>query len=152
MVVNSGRVFLVVSGLHVRLTTYVYTAEPYCPARRAYLRYPLCFDGSRSGIKCGKPKFASLAADPSESANNPRAQNYLGMLFYEGRGVTRDLAEAVKWFRRGARQSNAQACQNLGICYQAGLGVAKDIPKAVILFRQAVERGRYGCGSILWLP
>ncbi|CAN0563899.1 unnamed protein product, partial [Ectocarpus sp. 12 AP-2014] len=26
----------------------------------------------------------------ADSANNPRAQNYLGMLFYEGRGVTKD--------------------------------------------------------------
>lgn len=83
-----------------------------------------------------------MAADPSESANNPRAQNYLGTLFYEGRGVTRDLSEAVKWFRRGARHGNVQACQNLGICYQAGLGVTKDMPKAVELFRQAVEGGR----------
>lgn len=83
-----------------------------------------------------------LAAEPSESANNPRAQNYLGVLFYEGQGVTKDLGEAVKWFRRGARQGNAQACQNLGICCQAGLGVAKDLPKAMELFRQAVEGGR----------
>ncbi len=35
-----------------------------------------------------------LAALPSESANNPRAQNYLGALYYEGRGVTRDVDEA----------------------------------------------------------
>lgn len=89
-----------------------------------------------------RPNDDSLAADPSESANNPRAQNYLGALFYEGRGVAKDLTEAVKWFRRGARQGNAQACQNLGVCYQAGLGVSKDIPKAVELFRQAVEGGR----------
>lgn len=84
----------------------------------------------------------SLAADPSESANNARAQNYLGTLFYEGRGVAKDLQEAVKWFRRSARQGNAQACQNLGICHQAGLGVPKDMPKAAQLFRQAVEGGR----------
>ncbi|CAM9328628.1 unnamed protein product [Ectocarpus sp. 12 AP-2014] len=83
----------------------------------------------------------SLAAHPSESANNPRAQNYLGTLFYEGRGVTKDRGEAVKWFRLSARQGFPQACQNLGMCYQTGAGVEKDLPKAVELFRQAVEGG-----------
>ncbi|CAB1120360.1 unnamed protein product [Ectocarpus sp. CCAP 1310/34] len=83
----------------------------------------------------------SLAAHPSESANNPRAQNYLGTLFYEGRGVTKDRDEAVKWFRLSARQGFPQACQNLGMCYQTGAGVEKDLPKAVQLFRQAVEGG-----------
>ncbi|CBJ48727.1 Sel1 domain-containing protein [Ectocarpus siliculosus] len=83
----------------------------------------------------------SLAAHPSESANNPRAQNYLGTLFYEGRGVTKDRDEAVKWFRLSARQGFPQACQNLGMCYQTGAGVEKDLPKAVELFRQAVEGG-----------
>lgn len=83
-----------------------------------------------------------MAAEPSESANNPRAQNYLGALYFDGRGVTKDLDEAVKWFRGSALQGNAQACKNLGTCYEAGLGVAKDQTKAVELFRQAVEGGR----------
>ncbi|CAM9762619.1 unnamed protein product, partial [Sphacelaria rigidula] len=74
--------------------------------------------------------------------NNPRAQNYLGALFFDGRGVTKDLQEAVKWFRHSSRQGNAQACQNLGICHQAGLGLPKDLPKAEGLFRQAVAGGK----------
>lgn len=84
----------------------------------------------------------SLAAEISDAANNSRAQNYLGALFFEGRGVARDLGEAVKWFRRSARQGNVKACQNLGTCYEVGLGVPKDIPKAMELFRRAVEGGR----------
>ncbi|CAM9389724.1 unnamed protein product, partial [Pylaiella littoralis] len=91
----------------------------------------------------------SLAAHPSEAANSPRAQNYLGTLFYEGRGVTRDTDKASRWFRLSARQGFPQACQNLGICYQAGVGVVKDLPKAVGLFRQAVEGGSVAAANNL---
>lgn len=103
-------------------------------------------DGDRPARSSSKHASGTLpirkAADPSESANNARAQNYLGTTFFEGRGVARDLEEAVKWFQRGARQGNVEACQNLGTCYEAGLGVAKDVPKAIELFRRAVQGGR----------
>lgn len=137
---------------------YVVTLNPTpfpIPERARALHCLTCARG-RTGTNSAEPQNKSLAAEPSESANNPRAQTYLGTLFYEGRGITQDHDEAVKWFRRGARQGNHQACQNLGICYQTGTGVAKDLPKAVELFRQAVEAGRYGgispCGALRAIP
>jgi TPR repeat protein len=50
-------------------------------------------------------------------------QNYLGSLYYEGRGVQQDNREAARWFKRSAKQGLASACNNLGLCYEAGAGV-----------------------------
>ncbi len=37
----------------------------------------------------------------------------LGMIYYNGEGVPRDDAEALKWFREAAEQGHAEAQFNL---------------------------------------
>jgi hypothetical protein len=44
---------------------------------------------------------------------NSDAQNNLAVMYRMGYGVTQNLTEAVKWFRRAAAQGNAQAHRNL---------------------------------------
>src|ERR1035438_8547727 len=51
------------------------------------------------------------------------AQYCIGKDYANGRGATRDLVEAVKWYRKAAEQGNADAQNNLGACYYAGEGV-----------------------------
>ncbi len=69
------------------------------------------------------------------------AQNNLGFMYRHGRGVPRDHAEAVKWFRRAAEQGDASAQNNLGFMYRHGLGVPRDHAEAVKWFRRAAEQG-----------
>ncbi len=45
------------------------------------------------------------------------AQNNLGGMYAKGRGVTQDDAQAVRWFRKAADQSDALAQNNLGLMY-----------------------------------
>jgi TPR repeat protein len=52
-----------------------------------------------------------------------KAQFNLGICYYRGEGVTKDAAEAVKWYREAAEQGYAQAQNGLGFCYGNGLGV-----------------------------
>ena len=54
------------------------------------------------------------------------AQHNLGLMYDNGRGVTKDEVEAVKWYRKAADQGFAKAQFNLGNMYDNGLGVAKD--------------------------
>ena len=42
------------------------------------------------------------------------AQNSLGTVYYEGRGVARDYAEAARWYRKAAEQGHASGQLNLG--------------------------------------
>ncbi|MGH8710693.1 MAG: tetratricopeptide repeat protein, partial [Burkholderiales bacterium] len=54
------------------------------------------------------------------------AQFNLGYMYSKGRGVAKDDAEAVKWYRKAAEQGLATAQFNLGLKYERGEGVAKD--------------------------
>jgi TPR repeat protein len=62
-----------------------------------------------------------------EAAKNghPVAQNNLGVLYNDGRGVERNFSEAVKWFSESATQGNSDAQYNLGLKYLRGEGVTQ---------------------------
>ena len=47
-------------------------------------------------------------------------------MYTNGEGVTKDDAEAVRWYRRAAKQGYAAAQYNLGVKYAQGRGVVKD--------------------------
>jgi TPR repeat protein len=55
-----------------------------------------------------------------------KAQTILGLMYYEGRGVPQDYAEALKWFRLAAAQGDALAQHNLGLMYAKGYGVPQN--------------------------
>ncbi len=69
------------------------------------------------------------------------AQDKLGFCYFNGKGVTRDYAEAAKWFRKAADQENAQAQFRLGFCYKIGQGVPQDSAEAAIWFQKSADQG-----------
>ena len=70
-----------------------------------------------------------------------RAQNSLGVMYYNGEGVPQDDAEAVKWYRKAAEQGDAAAQSNLGIMYANGKDVAQDTVEAYAWFAVAAANG-----------
>lgn len=54
------------------------------------------------------------------------AQNDLGGMYANGRGVKRSYVEAVKWWRRAADQGYPSAQFSLGLMYEKGNGVPRD--------------------------
>ena len=69
------------------------------------------------------------------------AQVNLGLLYDRGRGVAKDDAEAVRWYREAAAKGHAMAQNNLGAKYLFGEGVPKNKEEAVRWFRMAAEQG-----------
>ncbi len=69
------------------------------------------------------------------------AQNWLGTMYFNGRGVPQDDEEAVRWFRRAAEQGLAHAQNWLGTMYFNGRGVPQDDEEAVRWYRRAAEQG-----------
>ena len=67
------------------------------------------------------------------------AQNNLGLMYANGRGVPEDDAEAVRWFRMAAEQGNPDAQNDLEIMYTNGRGVPEDDAEAVRWYRLAAE-------------
>ena len=82
---------------------------------------------------------------------NTSAQNNLGNMYSNGRGVPQDYAEAVRWSRLAAEQGNARGQYNLGVMYANGDGVPQDDVEAVRLYRLAAEQGNAGGQSNLGL-
>ncbi len=77
---------------------------------------------------------------PLAEQGNTSAQNNLGVMYAEGRGVPQDYAEAVRWYRLAAEQGNAGAQNNLGIMYDTGEGVTQDNVQAHMWYNLAAGR------------
>lgn len=72
---------------------------------------------------------------------NPDAQLQLGNNYYQGKGVTRDPAQAFLWYRRAALQNNIEAQYNLGNMYLMGEGTAQNDLEARNWYEKAARQG-----------
>jgi len=69
------------------------------------------------------------------------SQYKLGICYFYGASVSRDFAEAVKWFQKAAKQGNADAQFSLGRCYQYGCGLTQDLGRAKQWYGDAAKLG-----------
>ena len=85
--------------------------------------------------------LALLTLLPLAENGHSDAQFRLGILYEEGLGVTKDFAQAAKWYRLAAERNNPGAQNSLGNLYFDGNGVAKDPSEALNWYRKAAEQG-----------
>lgn len=69
------------------------------------------------------------------------AQNRLGWMYANGRGVEQSDTEAVRWYYKAAMWGNASAQYKMGTYYANGIGVEKSPEKAAMWYRKAAEQG-----------
>lgn len=81
--------------------------------------------------------FLKFAAE----RNSPAAQYYLGLLYYYGQSVKKDLDECVYWIRRAANAEHTKAQLFYGFLYLKGIGVAKNFNKAKGWLQKAAAKG-----------
>jgi curved DNA-binding protein CbpA len=83
---------------------------------------------------------------------NASAQNQLGQLYANGRGVPQDYAAAQRWYEKAAAQGNAWAQNQLGQLAADGRGVPQDYKKARQWWEQAAAQGvsqaQYNLGQL----
>jgi len=76
---------------------------------------------------------------------NASAMFCLGKLYWSGKGVKQDYAEAVRWFKAAAEGGNVEAMVVLGWVYYRGLGdgkiVAVDLKRSRKYYQLAVDNG-----------
>lgn len=65
----------------------------------------------------------------------------LGVCYFYGSGVEKDLVEASKWYEKAAKQGDAKAQFNLGLGYYKREGLPQDYSKAMYWFGEAAEQG-----------
>lgn len=69
------------------------------------------------------------------------SQYYLGLMYYQGKGVKKDYNQAFDWFTKAAAAGNEQAQYYLGFMYYQGEGIKKDYDKALDWFTKAAATG-----------
>ena len=78
---------------------------------------------------------------PRALEGDQEAQNYLGIQYTLGLGVTRDYREAIKWLEPAAKAGFPDAQRNYGDMYQYGRGVPQDFYQAFIWYFAASQQG-----------
>ncbi|KAH8075469.1 hypothetical protein JL721_1476 [Aureococcus anophagefferens] len=65
----------------------------------------------------------------------------LGCAYYFGRGVDKDHAATVRYYRAAADKGVVKAIRNLSLCYREGEGVDQDVAEADRLEELAQSAG-----------
>jgi TPR repeat protein len=99
------------------------------------------FEDSIAAYDRGDYATAVRLLRPLAEQGNAQAQNGLGAMYYNGKGIAQDFKEAVKWYRLAAAQGYASAQVNLGAMYYEGQGVAEDFIRAYMWFSIAAAKG-----------
>ena len=79
------------------------------------------------------------------------AEELLGSMYRDGKGVERNYVKAAEWFAKAIEHENIMALVALGMMYKHGLGVEQDEAKALQMILQAANLGQsiamYNMGS-----
>jgi TPR repeat protein len=107
--------------------------------KEAYITTKEHYEGARAAVTTmmSEPNNLRLLAESGDAS----AQTSLALLYSDGKGVSQDDVEAVKWFRRAAGQGYAVAQTCLGMAYSRGLGVSQDLVLAYMWCSLAAMRG-----------
>jgi TPR repeat protein len=85
---------------------------------------------------------------------NAEAQAWVGHCLINAKGVSRDEAKAVAFFKQSAESGLSMAQVKLGACYEQGIGVAKNAVEAVKWYRLSAEQNnsaaQYSLGVCLY--
>ena len=72
---------------------------------------------------------------------DPAAQYDVALMYANGVGVGKDVAQAFAWTKASAEKGHTVAQYLLGSAYSNGLGTPKDVQKALIWFVKSFEHG-----------
>ncbi len=81
-------------------------------------------------------------AEGPATKGDAKAQAILGRAYYEGVGVPRNYATALRWLTPAVKQNNSDAMFILGLMYEHGRGINQDFPKSLELFDHAAQLGQ----------
>ncbi|MEA2986196.1 MAG: localization factor PodJL [Alphaproteobacteria bacterium] len=90
------------------------------------------------------PAIGGPALRAAAAAGDASAEYEVGLRYAEGRGVTANASEAVRWLELAAKQGLAMAQFRLAGLYEKGIGGKKDIETARRLYKAAAEQGNAG--------
>lgn len=99
------------------------------------------YQAGLAAYRAGNYEVALNEWRPIAEQGDADAQVYLGSMYKEGRGVTKDYVQAVGWYRKAAERGSVLGQSNLGFMYSEGLGVALDAAAAVHWWQRSADLG-----------
>lgn len=97
-------------------------------------------DDGQAAYNAGDYATALRLWRPLAEQGDARAQNNLGVMYENGKGVAQDGNEAIHWYRRAAVQGYSGAQYDLGLAYAIGRGgVRRDPVRAYMWFSLAAQ-------------
>src|SRR3972149_3883002 len=98
-------------------------------------------DDPKLAFEQGKYETAYELWLPRALDGDQEAQNYLGIQYALGLGVSKNYKEAVKWYEHAAKAGHPDAQRNYGDMFQYGHGVPQDFYQAFIWYFAASQQG-----------
>jgi TPR repeat protein len=77
------------------------------------------------------------------------SQFRLGQFYYEGKGISKDDAQAAKWFQKAATQEHSEAQYILASMYEKGVGLKQSDSEAFGWYLSAATQGHQRASVIL---
>lgn len=74
-------------------------------------------------------------------AAHTEAQFFVGLFYFEGIFVEKNIPESIMWFRIAAEKGDSKSQYHLGLCYKNGWGVYRNSIQARRWLTLALERG-----------
>ena len=99
------------------------------------------YGSAREALERKKLRAGVAAMRAAAHGGDARAQNHLGTLYEDGRGVTRDFGRAAFWYQKAAEQGDPRGQLNLGRMYRGGMGIGRDERRAAAWYRAAAWQG-----------
>lgn len=108
----------------------------------------VCYEKGQ-GVDVDKKKAALLFYQSAQKGNTsaknalndvkPSENLHIAECLYHGRGIEKNLSEAIPFFRKAAEAGLPYAEYTLGVCYENAFGVKKDPSKAFSWYERAAQ-------------
>lgn len=102
------------------------------------------FGSGLAAAHAGDFRTAIQIWTPLAEEGDVDAQINLGQIYEFGNGVSRDYAEAARWYRMAAEAGDAYAQSTMGQLHEIGRGVLQDYTEAARWFNVAAGQGHAG--------
>ena len=102
--------------------------------------YCATFEDGENAYKKGNYSKAMSIWLPLAEQGDAKAQNYIGVIYANGNGISQNLELATKWYQLAAAQGNVNAQSNMGNLYAYRLNTKK-YEEAVKWWQLAADKG-----------
>ena len=99
------------------------------------------YDKGNNAFLVGDYQTAFQELLPLAESGDANAQNSIGVMYAYGKGVEKNIAEAVKWYQLAADQGDASGQLSLGAAYDFGMGFTQNYAEAVKWYQLAADQG-----------